>query len=277
MTDEFGRVCQGLGPNSDGSETLFFIPKHSIPKGRTVTYARVVCADSYASPVAGTESNSQATSAPKQWYRQRLKQKRSKAIDMRFYWVRDRVRQKQFQIFWQKGSLSRADYFTKHHPASHHQTIRPFYLHTDASHNDNYYQCLLDDTTDDTPMPPSIAATNNFESYSCAVTAAGEGVLIPGSLFVKFSVNQDMNHHTAESHLREIKAASLDRLLQLQVVAPSVGKILEYDRIHNGFFTTNNNNNNQNRDDEVAMKQQQELYNHMRCAHDPPVQTTMGV
>ena len=115
-----------------------------------------------------------------------VKQKRSKAIDMRFYWVRDRVRQKQFHIFWQKGSLSRADYFTKHHPASHHQTVRPFYLHTDASHNDNYYQCLLDDTTDDAPMPPSIAATNNFESDSHAVTAAGEGVLIPGSPQIHF-------------------------------------------------------------------------------------------
>ena len=48
MTEEFGRLCQGLGPNSDmptGSETMFFIPKHSIPKGRTITYARVVCAD----------------------------------------------------------------------------------------------------------------------------------------------------------------------------------------------------------------------------------------
>ena len=109
-----------------------------------------------------------------------VKQKRSKAIDMRFYWVRDRVRQKQFHIFWQKGSLSRADYFTKHHPASHHQTVRPFYLHTDTSHNDNYYQCLFDDT-DATPMSPTIATNNNFESVSCAVTAAGEGVLIPGS------------------------------------------------------------------------------------------------
>ena len=48
MSDEFGRLCQGLGPNSDmptGSETMFFVPKNSIPKGRTITYARVVCAD----------------------------------------------------------------------------------------------------------------------------------------------------------------------------------------------------------------------------------------
>jgi hypothetical protein len=53
-----------------------------------------------------------------------VKQKRSKAIDMRFYWIRDRVRQGQFVVYWKKGTLNRADYFTKHHSAAHHQAIR---------------------------------------------------------------------------------------------------------------------------------------------------------
>jgi len=70
-----------------------------------------------------------------------VKQKRSKAIDMRFYWVRDRVRQGQFHIFWRPGSTNRADYFTKHHPASHHQAVRPTYLHLPSQHT-NYYSCL---------------------------------------------------------------------------------------------------------------------------------------
>ena len=56
-----------------------------------------------------------------------VKQKQSKAIDMRFYWIRDRVRQGQFHVHWKKGSLNRADYFTKHHPPSHHQSIRSSY------------------------------------------------------------------------------------------------------------------------------------------------------
>ena len=59
-----------------------------------------------------------------------VKQKRSKAIDMRFYWVRDRVRQNQFIIYWQKGSDNVADYFTKHHSPSHHRRMRSRYLHT---------------------------------------------------------------------------------------------------------------------------------------------------
>jgi len=70
-----------------------------------------------------------------------IKQKRSKAIDMRFYWVRDRVRQGHFHIFWRPGNHNRADYFTKHHPASHHQAMRPTYLHIPAQ-NTNYYACL---------------------------------------------------------------------------------------------------------------------------------------
>jgi len=57
-----------------------------------------------------------------------VKQRRSKAIDMRFYWVRDRVRQGHFRILWLPGSGNHADYFTKHHPASHHRAMRPRYF-----------------------------------------------------------------------------------------------------------------------------------------------------
>jgi hypothetical protein len=73
-----------------------------------------------------------------------VKQKRSKAIDMRFYWIRDRVRQGQFHIYWKKGILNRADYFTKHHPASHHQQIRSSYLHSPSDSSKNYFEVLQD-------------------------------------------------------------------------------------------------------------------------------------
>ncbi|MGL5499878.1 MAG: Ty1/Copia family ribonuclease HI, partial [Plesiomonas shigelloides] len=62
-----------------------------------------------------------------------MKVKRSKAMDMRFYWIRDRVRQKQLKILWQKGSTNLADYFTKHHPPSVHQKMRRIYLHEKTS------------------------------------------------------------------------------------------------------------------------------------------------
>ena len=60
-----------------------------------------------------------------------LKQKRSKAIDMRFYWLQDRCAKGQFRIYWIPGSTNLGDYHTKHHPLSHHRLMRPLCLHTD--------------------------------------------------------------------------------------------------------------------------------------------------
>ena len=57
-----------------------------------------------------------------------VKQQRSKAIDMRFYWLKDRVEQGQFKIYWAPGDENWADYFTKHHSPTHHKKIRSVYL-----------------------------------------------------------------------------------------------------------------------------------------------------
>ena len=58
-----------------------------------------------------------------------MRQKLSKAFDMRVYWVRDRVLQKQYQLIWRKGTTNMADYFTKHHPPWYHKQMRYKYLH----------------------------------------------------------------------------------------------------------------------------------------------------
>ena len=36
-----------------------------------------------------------------------IKQRKSKAMDMRFYWIRDRKNQKQFNIYWKPGSTNK--------------------------------------------------------------------------------------------------------------------------------------------------------------------------
>jgi hypothetical protein len=55
----------------------------------------------------------------------RVQPKRTKAMDMRFHWLRDRgVNQKQFKFYWRPGSSMRADYWTKHHSPTHHRQIR---------------------------------------------------------------------------------------------------------------------------------------------------------
>jgi hypothetical protein len=56
------------------------------------------------------------------------KQHHSKAIDMRFYWVRDRTFQNQFDIGWGPSSQNLGDYFTRHHTSAHHKGIRKMHM-----------------------------------------------------------------------------------------------------------------------------------------------------
>jgi hypothetical protein len=58
-----------------------------------------------------------------------IKQKRSKANDMRYHWLTDRVRQKQFDLYWRPGRENLGNYHTKHHPAQHHKDMRRLILH----------------------------------------------------------------------------------------------------------------------------------------------------
>jgi len=73
-----------------------------------------------------------------------IKQKWSKSIDMNFYWVCDCICQGQYHIFSRPGITNKVDYFTKHHPDSHHQNMHPAYLHASA----NAFECLQSDDTD---------------------------------------------------------------------------------------------------------------------------------
>ena len=45
-----------------------------------------------------------------------MRQKRSKHYDMKIWWFRDQIKKGLFRLFWEKGCLNLADYFTKHHP-----------------------------------------------------------------------------------------------------------------------------------------------------------------
>ena len=58
-----------------------------------------------------------------------VRMKKSKAFDMRYHWLKDRIAQKQFNLYWSPGKTNSADYFSKHHPPSHHKLMRYQYLH----------------------------------------------------------------------------------------------------------------------------------------------------
>jgi hypothetical protein len=60
-----------------------------------------------------------------------MKQKLTKAMDMRFYWIKGRVKQGQFDVYWGPGYQNLADYFTKHHSPAHHKRMREIYIHAD--------------------------------------------------------------------------------------------------------------------------------------------------
>jgi hypothetical protein len=58
----------------------------------------------------------------------KIQPKSTKAMDMRFHWLRDREAQGQFRIHWQPGSTNLTDYFTKHHSPAHHVNVRAEFL-----------------------------------------------------------------------------------------------------------------------------------------------------
>jgi hypothetical protein len=49
-------------------------------------------------------------------------------MDMRCHWLTDRVRQKQFDVYWRPGRENIGDYHTKHHSAQHHKDMRHLIL-----------------------------------------------------------------------------------------------------------------------------------------------------
>jgi hypothetical protein len=56
------------------------------------------------------------------------KQRRSKSMDMRYHWIRDRVALKDFEITWRPGSDSIADFLTKIQPVAMVLKMRHFFV-----------------------------------------------------------------------------------------------------------------------------------------------------
>ena len=68
-----------------------------------------------------------------------IKQKRSKAIDMRFYWIQDRTSQGQILIYWQPGIANVGDY-----PYQASFTVPPPVNVTSVpAHNQKLAQCAI--------------------------------------------------------------------------------------------------------------------------------------
>jgi hypothetical protein len=59
-----------------------------------------------------------------------IKQRKSKAIDIKYHWIRDQVSLGRLKIVWEKGILNLADYLTKAFPGSIIADIRRFFQDT---------------------------------------------------------------------------------------------------------------------------------------------------
>jgi hypothetical protein len=54
-------------------------------------------------------------------------------MEMRFFWIGDKIAQEMYALHWRPGQENLADYQSKHHVGSHHAAVRPWYLHMDNS------------------------------------------------------------------------------------------------------------------------------------------------
>ena len=57
-----------------------------------------------------------------------IKQKRTKSMGTSFYWVRDCVEQKYFEVKCNMGHMKLGDYLTNYHPPMHRYIIQHTYL-----------------------------------------------------------------------------------------------------------------------------------------------------
>ena len=86
-----------------------------------------------------------------------IQQQKSIAIDMRFYLLRDMVRQGHYLVFWEREKDNLSKYFTKYHPTKHHRSTRGTYIvPTDNSSKHACYQVPSDlqECVQSLPLPP---------------------------------------------------------------------------------------------------------------------------
>jgi hypothetical protein len=62
-----------------------------------------------------------------------IKQQHSQSMEMRFFWVGDKIAQEIYSLKWHPGQENLADYQSKHHIGLHHRAVQPWYLHLENS------------------------------------------------------------------------------------------------------------------------------------------------
>jgi hypothetical protein len=76
----------------------------------------------------------------------KVNQKRSKAMDVRFDWVKDRIAQEEYHVYWEPVGENSSDYFIKHHSSAHHRSMRSQYVHNKNTPMIRYHSSALKHT-----------------------------------------------------------------------------------------------------------------------------------
>ena len=58
-----------------------------------------------------------------------IKRQRSRAMEMRYFWLLDQKNNRYFKIWYKPGAENMGDYPSKAHTGAIHQHVRPYYLH----------------------------------------------------------------------------------------------------------------------------------------------------
>ena len=95
-----------------------------------------------------------------------IKQKQSKAMNKRFYWLQDRVEQVEFRVFWAPGKYNLANYYTKYHSPATHSRLRPIYTYIEGKSFTSLQRCVEITTRTDRPKRPLLSETNSNSKIS---------------------------------------------------------------------------------------------------------------
>ena len=87
--------------------------------------------------------------------------RKTKAMDLRLWWLRCREAQEQFRFYWDKGSRNLADYHTKHHPPIYHESNRP----THAGAATQQLRGLIRAYAHTSNSPPHANSASQFQAF----------------------------------------------------------------------------------------------------------------
>ena len=73
------------------------------------------------------------------------KPQKTKSMDMRYHWLKDRQTQNQFDFYWEPGKTNLGDVYTKHHPPKYHRALRPYiFMNGSKPLSDRHLQGCID-------------------------------------------------------------------------------------------------------------------------------------